>query len=122
MKNAARYLTLLSYFALTIMLFVWNIWISPSKYFPISLVLLVLVVPLILLMRGLLHANIRTHILTSYISLFYLALGINDYMAVPSERLYASLEIIFSFLLYVGCSVFAFLAVRERKAQQQQSE
>jgi len=119
MKNAARYLTLFSYFALTIMLFVWNIWISPSKYFPISLVLLVLVVPLILLMRGLLHANIRTHILTSYISLFYLALGINDYVAVPSERLYASLEIIFGFLLYVGCSAFAFLAVRDRKAQQQ---
>jgi len=103
----ARWLTLVGYFGLLILLTLWTVWLAPPRESSISLVLIILITPLLFPLRGLLHARPYTHAWTSFLALFYFILGVVVAYANEDERLLGILEIVFSIMLYTGAILFA---------------
>lgn len=101
-----HYLALTGFFGLFALLMSWNTILAPSARFPVALVLLSTVTPLLLPMRGLLAANPKSCAWAAYISLFYFIHGSAEAYVNASERLYASMEIILSLLLFVGATLY----------------
>jgi uncharacterized membrane protein len=54
----------------------WHAWLKPPEKFPVALFLIVLLSPLLLTLRGLLHGRAYTHAWASMLSLFYFCLGV----------------------------------------------
>lgn len=116
-KTTVTYsVTLAGYFGLFILLMLWNVWLAPSEHFPRALVLIVLVGPLLLPLRGLLHGRPYTFSWSSYLALLYFALGVGE-LTRPAERHLATLEIIFSLMMFVGAVLYARYRGREEKAE-----
>lgn len=113
----SRWLTLLAYFALLSLMMLWQTVLAPSGLVPISIALLIVVGPLLLPLRGLLHGRPYTHAWTSFLVLLYFIHGVVETWSNPPERLYASLEIVFSVLLYLGVLLYARYRGRQLKAQ-----
>lgn len=103
----SRWLTLGAYFALLILLMLWQTVLAPPQLLPVSLVLLLLVGPLLFPLRGLLHGRPYTHAWTSFLVLIYFIHGTVEAWSNPDVRLYAGLEILFSVLLYTGALLYA---------------
>ena len=102
-----RWMTLTGYFGLLLLLLNWHTWYSPPTLVPRVFVLVVLLVPLLFPLRGLLHAKPYTHQWASYLTLPYFALGIDTAYTINTERGLASLQILFSLLMFIGCVFFA---------------
>lgn len=105
----ARYfyfMALTGFFGLFILLMSWHTVLAPSIRFPVALVLLFTVTPLLLPMRGLLRGNPKSCAWAAYVSLIYFIHGSVEAYANPPERLYATLEIIFSLTLFLGASYY----------------
>ena len=96
------YLALTSYFSLFFLLMAWNTLIFPSTQFPVALVLIVFITPLLLPLRGFLHGRKKSSAWLGYISLIYFMHGISEAYVNSAERLLAVLEILFSLLLFLG--------------------
>jgi uncharacterized membrane protein len=97
-----RWLALQGYFGLLFLLLIWNAILSPPEIMPRSVAIIILVGPLLLPLRGILHGKPYTHAWVSFLALFYFALGVSVAYAVPEERLLGLLEVLFSMLLYGG--------------------
>ncbi|MCK5478598.1 MAG: DUF2069 domain-containing protein, partial [Methylococcales bacterium] len=54
------YIALTGFFGLFILLMLWNTILAPSQHFPVALVLLFTVTPLLIPFRGLLNANLKS--------------------------------------------------------------
>lgn len=104
-------LALTGFFGLFILLMLWHTWLAPSEQWPVALVLLSTVTPLLLPMRGLLNGHAKSCAWAAYISLFYFIHGSTEAYANAAERLYASLEVAFSLMLFLGAMMY----VRTRK-------
>ncbi len=102
----ARWVTLVGYFGLMILLLNWHTWLSPPLLVPRAMLLIALLVPLLFSMRGLLHAQPYTHAWTSFLALGYFALGIDTVYTSQVDRLLGVLQIVFSVLLFFGCVYF----------------
>ena len=89
----------------------WHTQFAPSVRFPVALVLLVTVTPLLLPMRGLLHGNTKSCAWAAYVSLIYFIHGSAEAYVNSAERLYAMLEIVLSLMLFLGATFY----VRLRK-------
>ncbi|NOT11536.1 MAG: DUF2069 domain-containing protein [Methylococcaceae bacterium] len=100
------YLALVGFFGLFTLLMLWNTIFSPSSRFPVALILLITISPLLLPMRGLLNRDRRSCAWTSYISLIYFIHGCVETYANTHERLYASTEVLFSLLLFFGTTLY----------------
>ena len=96
---------LIGFFGLFALLMLWNTLLAPSSRFPVALILLVTVTPLLLPLRGLLNRNPRSCAWMGYISLFYFIHGAIETYA-NSERLYPSLELTFSLMLFFGTTLY----------------
>jgi len=90
------------FFGLFILLMLWNTVIAPSTHFPVVLVLLATVTPLLLPMRGLLSGKPKSCGWAGYVSLLYFVHGSIETYSNADERLYAALEVTFSLLLFLG--------------------
>ena len=112
----SRWTALIGYFGLLILLLNWFSWISPPHQVPRALILIVLVVPLMFPLRGLLHGKTYTHAWTSFLSLFYFAIGVDIAYTVPADRWLAIAMTTFSLLLFAGSIFFPFYT---KKARQQ---
>lgn len=99
-------LALAGFFGLFGLLMAWPTLLSPPEKLPTALVLLLTVSPLLLPMRGLFDGKPRSCAWAAYISLLYFIHGSVEAYATPSERLAASLEIVFSLMLFVGATLF----------------
>ncbi|MCX7087861.1 MAG: DUF2069 domain-containing protein [Methylococcales bacterium] len=99
-------LALIGFFGLFTLLMVWNTLWYPSSKYPIALILLIAIAPLLLPLRGLLRANVRSCAWMAYLSIAYLMHGSVEAYVNVAERLPASLEVIFSTLLFVGSTFF----------------
>jgi len=101
------YITALAgFFGLFALLMLWNTVLAPSTRFPVALVLLVAVTPLLLPMRGLLDRNPRSCAWAAYVSLIYFIHGSAEAYVNVAERLYASLEIMLSLMLFFGAAFY----------------
>ena len=104
-------IALAGFFGLFVLLMLWHTQFAPSVRFPVALVLLVTVTPLLLPMRGLLHGNTKSCAWAAYVSLIYFIHGSAEAYVNSAERLYAMLEIVLSLMLFLGATFY----VRLRK-------
>jgi uncharacterized membrane protein len=99
-------LALCGYFGLFALLMLWNTVLEPTTGLPVALILLLTVTPLLLPLRGLLNNNRRSSSWMAYISLIYFIHGSVATYANNSERLYTSLETVFSLMLFFGATLY----------------
>ena len=112
---------LVGYFGLFALMLLWFAWLEPSKGFPVSLVLVLLVGPLLPPLRGLLYGRPYTCAWSSFLALFYFSAGVFS-AAGPMRRPWlAWLEIAFSLLLFWGAVLYV-RARRVRRADTPQNE
>lgn len=97
----ARTASLTGYFGLITLLLAWQLWLSPPAL-PLGLVLLVLVGPLLLPLRGLLQGRPKSHFWASLLALLYLLHGAGEAFAIPEDRPLAVMEIALALCLYIG--------------------
>ncbi len=113
----SRLATLIGYFGLLGTLSVWHGWIAPAERLPTAIVLIVLLMPLLVPLRGLLHGKPYTHAWTAFLALIYFTLGVS-HAAVEDERIYGVIQIVTSLLLFFGCILYARLKSRQLRADQ----
>ena len=99
-------IALAGYFALLTLTVVWHAWLFPSAYFPVSLVLIVMGLPLLLPLRGLLHGRPRSYIWASFLAMLYFVHGVGEAIANPQQRWLGFLEILFSLTLIISASLY----------------
>jgi uncharacterized membrane protein len=86
-------LTLTGYFGTLALLVAWYSWVAPSTLFPVSLVLLVLVLPLFAPMRGLLHERRYTIAWSCFLAVCYFTHGVVEGYSSPVTRYLGLLEV-----------------------------
>ena len=99
-------IALTGFFGLFALLMLWNTVLTPSSRLPVALMLLITVTPLLLPLRGLLDRNPRSCAWMAYISLIYFIHGSIEAYANATDRLYPSLEIILSLMLFFGTTLY----------------
>jgi uncharacterized membrane protein len=104
------YAALAGFFGLFFLQLAWHTVLFPFPGLPIVLMLIFTSVPLLLPMRGLLNANLKSCTWMTYLSLPYFAHGVAEAYASQSERPYALLEVFFSLLLCTGAGFYVYKA------------
>jgi len=104
------YAALGSFFGLFALLMAWNTILAPSEHFPVALVLLFSVTPLLLPFKGMLNGNLKSCTWMSYVSLLYFTHGIAEAYANQAERNYALAEIVLSLLLCFAAGLYVYKA------------
>lgn len=97
-----RWAALAGYLGLIAWIMLWNTLIAPPAEKWVAVVLLVLLTPLLVGLRGMLHGRRYTHGWVSMLSLLYFVVGIGDAYADPVDRPYGILMILLSLTLFVG--------------------
>ena len=97
---------LTGYFGLFALLMLWNTVLAPSSSFPVALILLITVTPLLLPLRGLLDRNPKSCAWMAYISLIYFIHGSVETYVNANGRLYPSLEVMLSLMLFFGTTLY----------------
>ncbi|WP_017941385.1 MULTISPECIES: DUF2069 domain-containing protein [unclassified Thioalkalivibrio] len=111
---AARGLALIAYLALLGLILVWTTWIDPPEIVPISVALVILVLPLLFPLRGMLHGRRYTHAWSSLLALAYVTLGIT-LAAAADARLYGLLMTAASLAWFAGCLLYVKLDARRAR-------
>ena len=89
-----------------ITLICWITLAEHSSNYPTSAWLLIALVPLLFPLRGLLHGKPYTHAWTTFLMLIYFAHGIGEVYSAQGIDFYASLEVLFSFMVFVSSITF----------------
>lgn len=110
MVKYLRLASTISYFALLVLLFVWTIWLSPSPSFPKSLVLLVMVLPWMLPMRGILQGKPYTFAWAAFLALIYFTLGVGNLVVSDHPKYLSILEIALSLIFFFSAAFYARLS------------
>ena len=103
-------LTLISYFVLLFGQAIWIGWLNTNTIIPKSFALLIIVAPLLLPMRGLLHGRLHTYKWVTLFIWLYFAFGIWNAVNATQWPL-GALQIIAS----LGVFVFAVLFIRAQR-------
>ena len=109
----ARWTALCGYFGLLLLLLNWHTWLSPPTDVPRAFLLIALLIPLLFPMRGLLYARAYTHAWTSFLALFYFALGIDIAFTSALDWHLGWAQVLFSMILFTGCIFFPRLSKRQ---------
>jgi uncharacterized membrane protein len=104
---------LIGYFGLFALLMLWNTVLAPSSRFPVALMLLITVTPLLLPLRGFLDRNPKSCAWMAYISLIYFIHGSVETYVNANGRLYPSLEVILSLMLFFGATLYVRFAGKQ---------
>lgn len=115
MKPNPRYFyvsALSGFFGLFALLMLWPTVLAPARQFPVALVLLVTVTPLLLPMRGLLAQNRKACGWAAYISLIYFVHGSTEAYSNAGERNLALAEVALSLLLFLGAALYLRFAAK----------
>jgi uncharacterized membrane protein len=84
------------------LLVAWYSWLAPSSHFPVSLVLLVLVLPLFTPLRGLLHRRRYTIAWSCFLALLYFTHGVVEAYVSETVRHLGLLEVLFSSVWFLA--------------------
>ncbi len=112
MIRLARFTALASHLGLLALLVAWSTLLAPHPRVPVALMLLVLAGPLLLPLRGLLHARPYTHAWTSFLALYYFVLAVNDVAGDTAPRVLAWTELVLSVTLFGACVAYVRLSAR----------
>lgn len=110
-------LALLSYFALMLSLLSWITLAEHGENYPTAAWLIIGLVPLLFPLRGLLHGKPYTHAWTGFLMLFYFSHGIGEVYSAQGFDLYASLEVLFSCMVFSSSIVFIRLNANKLKRE-----
>jgi len=107
-KNPTLYyrMALVGYFGLLILVLLWEIVILPSTTLPIAPILAAKLIPLLFPLRGLLHGRTYTCAWAASLSMLYFIHGVLAVFSTGTEQLLAALEILFSQMLFLGCTFY----------------
>ncbi|MBL4783655.1 MAG: DUF2069 domain-containing protein [Porticoccaceae bacterium] len=105
-KKAAYWLQLLSYLCLIAFVTAWITLLAPPQTFPIAMVLIVCVVPLLLPLMGVLNGRDKPVNWAAYLSLLYFIHGITEAFASPETRVLGVIEIIISLTVFCSASLY----------------
>ena len=114
MLRFSRILVLTAYFGLVVWLTLWSLWWAPHPHFPRALVLMVLVGPLLLPLRGLLHGRVYTHAWSTFLALYYFVLSVDDIATATTARWLAWTELALSLIWFGAC--LAYVRLRSRRS------
>ncbi|MGB5259474.1 MAG: DUF2069 domain-containing protein [Gammaproteobacteria bacterium] len=95
-------LTLTGYFGTLILLTAWFSWLYPPTKAPTALTLLLIVGPLLLPLRGLLHARRYTVSWSCFLALLYFIHGVLEAWHTAPTRTLGMAEVAFTTLWFVG--------------------
>ena len=101
---------LLGFFGLFSLHMAWHAWLLPPAQFPVALLLIVSIGPLLLPMRGFLRGNLKSCTWMSYLSLPYFIHGVVESYANAAIRSYTVAEIVFSLMLCLGAGFYVYSA------------
>jgi len=116
------WLAMVGYFGLFLLLITWHGWLVPSEKYPVSLVLIVYVGPLLIPLRGLLHGKLYTHAWVHFMALFYFMSGVGTIAASEQERYFAIAQVTFCVMLFLGSMLFVRKKAREMRAENEEAE
>ncbi|MEI6744584.1 MAG: DUF2069 domain-containing protein [Methylococcaceae bacterium] len=105
-KQYFYWLAITAFLGLFGLLMLWQTTLSPSVKFPIALLLLFNITPLLIPMRGFLNGDKKSCSWMAYISLFYLIHGAVECYANADERWLAGLEVFLSLQLFFGVAFY----------------
>lgn len=114
-EKIAYITALASYFGLIALILLWETQWAPSRYAPPVFWLALKTLPLLIPLRGLLHARTHTYVWTSLLSLPYLSEGVTLAYADPYQRAPAMAQTVLALVLFTGCSLYAHLKSRRLK-------
>ncbi len=106
--NSTHYywIALTAFLGLFGLLMLWQTVFFPSIKFPVALLLLLNITPLLIPMRGMLNGDKKSCSWMAYISLFYLIHGAVECYANTDERWLAALEVFLSLQLFFGAAFY----------------
>jgi len=104
--KAAYWLQLLSYLSLIGFITAWITVLAPPQTFPIGLMLIACVVPLLLPLMGVLHGRDKPVNWAAYLSLLYFIHGVSEVFASAPTRLLGIVEIIISLTVFFSASLY----------------
>ncbi|WP_159820630.1 DUF2069 domain-containing protein [Colwellia sp. 20A7] len=102
-----RKLALFGYFSLLIFMPLWLLVLSPSESLSTLTTFLLFILPLLFPMKGILQGNPFTHAWANFIVLIYFLHSLTTLWVLPSDRIWALLELIFASTMFLGCSYYA---------------
>ena len=99
-------LTLAGYFGTLVVLTARFAWLYPPEKTPVALVLLLVVGPLLLPLRGLLHARRYTISWSCFLALLYFIHGVLEAWHTAPTRILGMLEVLFTVMWFVGAIAY----------------
>lgn len=106
-------IALTGFLGLFALLMLWNTILEPSPRFPVALMLLIIITPLLLPLHGFLNRNPKSCAWMAYISLAYFVHGSVETYVNANGRLYPSLEVILSLMLFFGTTFYVRFAGKQ---------
>ncbi|MGB0865522.1 MAG: DUF2069 domain-containing protein [Granulosicoccaceae bacterium] len=98
----ARQVSLVSYAATLLLTFNWISWYSPPQQVPRSLILLILVVPLVLPVRGFIHGRAKSYIGVAMVAMWLFAAGLDIAFYIQTWKTLGWALVVCSVLLFVS--------------------
>jgi len=112
-----RWCALVGHLGLIALLLSWFTWIAPPQNIPRVIVIALLVFPLLIPLRGILHARRYTHQWVSFLSMFYFMVGVDaSFNHGEGQAWLGYLTVVLSLMLFVGCIFYARFTPSERQS------
>ena len=105
--NNLKKIALFGYFSLLFFMPLWLLVLSPSEGLSTLTTLLLFILPLLFPLKGLLQGNPFTYAWANFIVLIYFLHSLTTLWVLPSDRVWAVLELIFATMMFLGCSYYA---------------
>jgi len=103
-----RWLTLVGYFGLLILILNWFTWLAPPVRVPRSIILAGLTIPLLFPLRGIIHSRRYTHQWVGFLSMLYFIIGVDVWYNHRALESYLGFGmVVLSLTLMVGSSMYA---------------
>ncbi|MFT6249121.1 MAG: putative membrane protein [Cognaticolwellia sp.] len=100
-------IALLGYFSLLFFMPLWLLVLSPSESLTTSTTLVLFILPLLFPLKGLLQGNPFTYAWANFIVLIYFLHSLTTLWVLPSDMIWAILELIFASTMFLGCTYYA---------------
>ncbi|MDX2367014.1 MAG: DUF2069 domain-containing protein [Colwellia sp.] len=105
--NNLKKIALFGYFSLLFFMPLWLLVLSPSEGLSTSTTLILFTLPLLFPLKGLLQGNPFTYAWANFIVLIYFLHSLTTLWVLPSDMIWAILELIFATMMFLGCSYYA---------------
>jgi uncharacterized membrane protein len=98
---------LTGYTALLVYMPLWLIILNPSENLSPTLSLIMFTLPLLFPLKGLIQGNPFTYAWSNFIVLIYFLHSLTTLWVIPEDIIWASLELLFATIMFIGCSYYA---------------